>query len=123
MERLPVLHLQEEGRRGEQHDQCLCLIQCLQQPLTDATDLDQVMNDKVPDNVLLEIFDFYRADTMIFIHNCTEFTWRWEILIQVCRRWRCVIFGSPCRLDLQVVCTDTTPVMTLLDIWPAFLSA
>jgi hypothetical protein len=83
--RLSVLHLQEEGRCGEQH-QSLCLMQRPRQTLADATDLDQVMNDKVPDNVLLEIFDFYRADTMISIHDNLVFAWRWETLIQVCRR-------------------------------------
>jgi hypothetical protein len=31
-----------------------------------------------------------------------------------------VIFGSPRRLDLRVVCTDTTPTTTSLDIWPLF---
>ena len=38
----------------------------------------------------------------------------------VCRRWRHVVFGSPRRLDLRVVCTNTTPTSRLLDIWPPF---
>src|SRR5260221_11214065 len=70
----------------------------------------------LPDNALLEIFDFYKDDTL------DDFTlsWRWNPLTQVCRRWRHVVFGSPRRLDLRLVCTRTTPVSRLLDIWPPF---
>ena len=78
------------------------------------------MIDMLPDNVLLEIFDFYRKDTTSRVNESLISTWRWEALIQVCRRWRCVIFGSPRRLDLRVVCTKTTPTGTSLDIWPPF---
>ena len=38
----------------------------------------------------------------------------------VCQRWRCVIFGSPNRLNLQLVCTEESPVRTFLDVWPPF---
>ena len=41
-------------------------------------------------------------------------------MIQVCRRWRNIIFGSPRRLDLRVVCTLATPARTSLGIWPPF---
>ena len=41
-------------------------------------------------------------------------------MIQVCRRWRTIIFGSPRRLNLRLVCTNTTPARTSLDIWPTF---
>ena len=34
------------------------------------------------------------------------------------RRWRCLLFGSPRRLNLQLVCTPRTPARAL-DIWPA----
>ena len=30
------------------------------------------------------------------------------------------MFASPHRLDLRLVCTDTTPVREMLHIWPAF---
>ena len=75
----------------------------------------------VPDNVLLDIFDFYGADR-VSVYPCDDFwrTWEWETLIQVCRRWRYVVFGSPRRLDLRLFCTDKTPTRTLLDIWPPF---
>ena len=41
-------------------------------------------------------------------------------MIQVCRRWRNIIFGSPRRLDLRLVCTNATPARTSLGIWPPF---
>jgi F-box-like len=78
------------------------------------------MIDMLPDNVLLKIFDLYRADPAIRIRIGWIYTWRWQALTQVCRRWRCVIFGSPRRLDLRVVCTDKTFTRTSLDIWPPF---
>jgi hypothetical protein len=42
----------------------------------------------------------------------------WPRLAHVCRRWRYVVFGSPVRLDLFLLCTDTTPATKMLDIWP-----
>jgi len=79
-------------------------------------DLGQVTIDVLPDNALLEIFDFYKGD----ITNHINFKWGWEKLVQVCRRWRHVVFGSPRRLNLRVVCTNTTRAKRLRDIWPAF---
>jgi hypothetical protein len=37
----------------------------------------------------------------------------------VCRRWRGVVFGSPRRLNLRLVCTSKTPARDTLDVWPA----
>jgi len=71
----------------------------------------------LPDNVLLETFHFYKDDVGNHAH---VFTWRWKTLAQVCRRWRHVVFGSPQRLDLCIVCTSTTPTSRSLDIWPPF---
>jgi hypothetical protein len=45
----------------------------------------------------------------------------WETLVHVCRRWRYVVFGSPLRLDLRLICTEGTPTTDMLDIWPASL--
>jgi hypothetical protein len=69
--------------------------------------LDQVVINMLPDDVLLEIFDFYREDPAFHTLVGLIYTWRWEALIQVCRRWRCVILGSPRRLGLRIVCTET----------------
>ena len=43
---------------------------------------------------------------------------RWIRLAHVCRRWRSVIFQAPRRLNLRLICTDTTPARETLDIWP-----
>jgi hypothetical protein len=78
------------------------------------------MIDMLPDDVLLEIFDFYRMDPEVGFFCCSIYLWRWQGLIQVCRRWRYVVFGSPLRLDLRVICTDRTSTRASLDIWPSF---
>jgi F-box-like len=69
----------------------------------------------LPDNVLVEIFDFYRA----IIKDKRR--WDWKTLVHVCQRWRYVVFESPIRLDLQLFCTNKTPLKKLLDVWPASL--
>ena len=65
--------------------------------------------DVLPDDVLLSVFDFYVDQA------CTE---AWQLLVHVCRRWRSVVFGSPCRLKLRLVCTPETPARRALDVWP-----
>ena len=42
----------------------------------------------------------------------------WRALVHVCQKWRNNVFGSPHRLDLQLFCTDRTPVRKMLDVWP-----
>ena len=37
----------------------------------------------------------------------------------MCRRWRQIVFASPHRLDLRILCTSKTPVGKNLGIWPA----
>ena len=66
------------------------------------------------DDVLLEIFDFYKKN-----HNpgprykgLPEAVWDWDILVHVCQRWRQVVSASPLRLDLRILCTrDGNPVI------------
>ena len=43
----------------------------------------------------------------------------WHPLVHVCRRWRTIVFESPRRLNLRLVCTSETPARDELDIWPA----
>ena len=74
----------------------------------------------LPGNVLIEIFDFYRGDPTSVIVNSFSDRWWWKTLTQVCRKWRNLVFTSPRRLGLRVVCSDTTPTRTSLDIWPPF---
>jgi hypothetical protein len=72
--------------------------------------------DVLPDDVLLEMFDFYvnmppgveKADIEA-----------WQSLVHVCRRWRNLVLGSPRRLNLQLCCTPKTPARDALDVWPA----
>ena len=73
--------------------------------------------DILPDDVLLEIFDWCR---MGHDPDQTPFSpiWIWHGLVHVCQRWRQLVFGSSRRLDLQIFCTNGTPVMENLDFWP-----
>ena len=73
--------------------------------------------DILPDDVLLEIFDWCR---MGHDPDQSPFSpiWIWHGLVHVCQRWRQLVFGSPRRLDLQIFCTNGTPVMENLDFWP-----
>ncbi len=43
----------------------------------------------------------------------------WQSLVHVCRRWRSIVFGSPRRLNLRLVCTLKRPARDTLDVWPA----
>ena len=67
----------------------------------------------LPNELLLGIFDFYLCGA--------DDKGEWVALVHVCRRWRCVVFSSPNRLDLRLVwtCTDRTPAIEMLDIFPA----
>jgi len=69
----------------------------------------------LPDDVLLEIFDFYRRRSYSYVG-----IWKWPLLVQVCQRWRQIIFASPQSLDLQIFCTSGTPVRKNLGHWPDF---
>ena len=71
----------------------------------------------LPDDVLLEIFDFYvNMHEFEYYKNEIEV---WQTLVHVCRRWRRVVFGSPRRLNLRLVCTPETPARDTLDVWPS----
>ena len=72
----------------------------------------------LPDDVLLEIFDHY---VILSQRNPSDDRRvdAWHKLVHVCQRWRYVVFDSPRRLDLRLLCTHRTPVTNMLDIWPA----
>ncbi|KAI0295422.1 hypothetical protein B0F90DRAFT_1670088 [Multifurca ochricompacta] len=80
-------------------------------------DHECVTINSLPDDVLLEIFNRHRLST--FPNDQTDDMWKWHRLTRVCRRWRYVIFASPRRLDLRLLCTNGTPVRRTLDCWPA----
>jgi hypothetical protein len=81
--------------------------------------------DVLPDVVLLSIFDFHvvRYQDLDFIeallsdHDTKTKIRAWHALLQVCRRWRVLVLGSPLRLGLQLCCTTRTPVRQTLDVW------
>ena len=66
---------------------------------------------KLPDEILLEIFDFYRQS---FEHQPTyERDWNnkngWFKLAHVCHNWRSIVLTSSSRLQLRLLFTDRTP--------------
>jgi hypothetical protein len=70
--------------------------------------------DMLPDDLLLEIFDCFLDEEYE-----TEEIEGWQTLVHVCLRWRSVVFGSPRRLDLCLLCSNKTPARDTLDVWPA----
>jgi hypothetical protein len=81
---------------------------------TDRCDVGQMTIDMLPDNVFLDIFDFYIQDARDRPFDIEV----WITLVHVCRHWRSVVFESPLRLNLQLLCTGKTSVREMLDIWP-----
>ncbi|KAI0298209.1 hypothetical protein BC826DRAFT_119745 [Russula brevipes] len=68
--------------------------------------------DELTDDALLEIFDFYLNE------DEDEDVDDWHTLVHVCQRWRSIVFASPHRLNLRLLCTSNRPVRAMLDIWP-----
>ena len=73
----------------------------------------RVTIDILPDGVLLEIFHFYVDESLLYLNIDA-----WHTLVHVSRKWRCVVFDSPRRLNLQLRCSESTPVREMLTIWP-----
>ena len=73
--------------------------------------------DVLPDDVLLEVFDFYMIINPSY--NGKMETEAWQSLVHLCRRWRSLVFRSPRRLNLRLFCTPKTPARDTLDVWPA----
>src|SRR5258708_7197746 len=71
----------------------------------------------LPDHVLLEIFEFFRETSQ---RSSSLPAWKWHLLVHVCQRWRQIVFASPHRLNLQILCTNETAIKKNLGIWPAF---
>ena len=76
----------------------------------------RVAINELPDDVLLEVFKFY-VDCH-FDDSDNKDHDAWHTLVHVCQRWRRVVFASPRRLDLQLLCTNRRPVEKRLDVWP-----
>jgi hypothetical protein len=75
----------------------------------------QATIDDLPDDVLLEIFDFYLDDKNL---NDIYSADQWHTPVHVCRRWRSLVFASPHRLDLRLLCSTGRSARVMLDIWP-----
>ena len=78
--------------------------------------------DVLPDNVLLETFEFYLGKDDPDKNR--EFDGHdydgWQTLVHVCRRWRCIVFASPRRLDFKLYCTrERLANSEMLAIWLA----
>src|SRR6266566_5424461 len=91
-------------------------------------DVDQVLTiDVLPDDVLLEIFDFYVVgyqdldlDEVLFGDQDTKRKIEsWQSLVHVCQRWRGLVFASPHRFNLRLYCTTRIPARVTQDVWPA----
>ncbi|KAI0292310.1 hypothetical protein BC826DRAFT_448553 [Russula brevipes] len=82
----------------------------------------QMTINTLSDDALLEIFDFYYRECSDsygmywFRRPCTMKVWK--PLLDVCRRWRYIIFESPRRLHISLGCDERTRMRELLDIWP-----
>lgn len=67
--------------------------------------------NKLPCITLLEVFNF-------FVNGANRIE-EWHTLVHVCRTWRNIVFDSPRRLNLRLLCTARRRVRELLYIWPA----
>jgi F-box-like len=74
--------------------------------------------EMLPDDVLLKIFDFYVIEYSDPREK--QRIQEWIMLAHVCRRWRSVVFQSPRRLNLRLLCTPKTHARDILDVWPPF---
>ena len=92
----------------------------------------------LPDDTLLEVFSFYVEEAYDAASSPNGFDVEepyapvcsplrfyaiekleaWCTLIHVCKRWRDLVFASPCRLNLRLVCSRRKPMGEMLDIWP-----
>jgi len=81
----------------------------------------RVTIDALPDNVLLDTFEFCLDEDhpdLVFDQNHHDYD-EWQTLVHVCCRWRWIVFTSPRRLDLKLYCTEQRSVNSkTLGIWP-----
>ena len=73
----------------------------------------------LPDEVLLEIFELQTNSWWYELYGPKAAIEKWQSLVHVCRRWRNIVFRSPRRLELRLLCTPGTPARDTLDVWPA----
>jgi hypothetical protein len=108
------MHIVGMGRNiQEEAYVCICF-EHYPVPSVDWGDVAGATIDLLPEVALLEIFCFY------MVRDDEEDIEAWHTLVHVCQKWRQVVFGSPRRLDLQLLCQDRTPVKEMLHVWPPF---
>ena len=93
-------------------DKRMCFLSSLQLQLTVWA--GRVTIDIVPDDVLLCAFHFIQPD----VDRLRDLSW-WQPVVNVCRRWRSVVFASPKFLGLRLVCDPWIPAR-LTVICPPF---
>ena len=64
------------------------------------------------------MFDIYVVEAIAAYEELKDQMEAWQKLVHVCRRWRSIVFGSPRRLNLQLVCTTQTSARDTVDVWP-----
>ncbi|KAI0287461.1 hypothetical protein BC826DRAFT_47585 [Russula brevipes] len=72
----------------------------------------------LPNDVLLEIFNLFVRDDEPKPEYDVKNADDWHTLVHVCQRWRNLVFASPRRLNLRLLCTGRRSVTAMLDIWP-----
>jgi len=72
-----------------------------------ARDRRLVAIDKLPDDVLVEIF--------LYVNGRRN---QWHTLVHVCHGWRYLVFASPRFLNLQLEYRGYRPMSEALDAWP-----
>ena len=81
--------------------------------------VEQMLGLMLPDDILVEIFYFYAGEYLDEDFEPSEKQIiEWIPLVHVCRRWRSIVFQSPRRLNLRLLCTTKTPAGYILDTWP-----
>ncbi|KAH9027485.1 hypothetical protein EDB83DRAFT_1914085 [Lactarius deliciosus] len=71
----------------------------------------------LPDDIFREIFAICLLDPY---EHPTLCMWEWQGLVQVCQRWRQIIYASPRYFDLHLCCTRGMPFRKDLSLWPEF---
>jgi len=106
-------HFMAEGLAGA--GRSMSFLQVQHSPMTAyCCDVGHVPIDKLPIELLLEIFDFCVCQDDDH-DGVWKYTSSWKPLVHVCRRWRYIVFAAPRRLNLRLYYAAGIR----LDIWPA----
>ena len=105
-----VSHSQAATTQSESPRKGTCSTQFLHHSLTCSISR-QVTIGSLSNEVLLNIFRYYLDVSPRF----------WPRLVQICRKWRQIIFApqQARALQLRLFCTHETPILKTLDCWPA----